>query len=342
MKCFFLIILLFLFVNCEKKEVIKPENKEKVIEIKKTNMFEKVLVVKFYTNLVGHRNFVYDLSFSKDGKYLASGSADKYVKIWDTKTWQNIYNIKNEYNEIWGIPVAFSRDNKYLIIGAYENLVIYDVNKNFTEIKRMFAHKKGIQSLYISPSCEFVATAGVDGTISVFNIQDLDLVFSKKCHENEVWNICISEDNKYILSGGEDCYMKLWKFPTLDLITNIRYHELPIEYVRISYDGNLLMQASADSTISIWKFNNYQAPYKILRGHIGSVLTAVFTRDNKYVVSGGDDDKIYIYNIENEEVISYFDLHYADVMNISIDYENKFMATASRDKTIKIWQLSYE
>lgn len=282
------------------------------------------------------------MSFSYDDKFLASGSADRMVRIWDVKTWKTLYVLTNDYNEIWGIPVAFSRNNKYLIIGAYENLIVFSIDDNFKILTRKFAHKKGIQSLYVSPDSKYVASAGVDGVISIWTLPDLSLIESKKGHLSEVWNICISEDNKYLISGGEDCFMKIWHFPSLTIFTNVKFHENPVEYVRISYDGKLLLQASADSTISVWKWGNYKEPYRILRSHIGTVLVAVFTKDSKYVISGGDDDQIYVYDIEKEEVLFHLKEHYADIMNITLNKDNTLIATASRDRTIKIWKLIYK
>ena len=36
--------------------------------------------------LTGHSDAVYSVAFSREGKYIVSGSKDKLIKIWDTAT----------------------------------------------------------------------------------------------------------------------------------------------------------------------------------------------------------------------------------------------------------------
>ena len=36
--------------------------------------------------LTGHSDAVYSVAFSREGKYIVSGSRDKLIKIWDTAT----------------------------------------------------------------------------------------------------------------------------------------------------------------------------------------------------------------------------------------------------------------
>lgn len=314
------------------KIVIKPVlNKSK----------EKKLKLTLVRELKGHAQYLFYVDFFKDNKLLASGSADQSVRLWDFHSGIEKKRINEVYDEVWGIPLRFSGNGKYLVIGSYETLKILDAT-TLKELKSVFAHKRGIQSLNISPDNKTVATAGVDGNIVIWSIPDLELIKKIKGHSSEIWSICISPDGQYMVSGGEDALAKIWKYPSLDLDNQIAFHKFPIEYVRYSDDGKLLLLGSADSKISVWKNGKYSSPYRVLSGHLGSVLVAIFSRDSKYIFSGGDDDEIYAFNIDKDEIVVKVREHWADVMTLAISPDGKYLASGSRDRSIKIWEINYE
>ncbi|MDZ8139893.1 MAG: hypothetical protein RM049_32165, partial [Nostoc sp. DedQUE04] len=71
--------------------------------------------------LTGHTNSVYGISFSPDGKMLASASADNTVKLWDTSTGKEIKTLTGHTNSVWGI--SFSPDGKMLASASADNTV---------------------------------------------------------------------------------------------------------------------------------------------------------------------------------------------------------------------------
>jgi WD40 repeat protein len=287
-----------------------------------------------------HTQYIFSVNFSNDGRLLASGSADKYVIIWDCMAWQPLKKIKESYYELWGIPVKFSMDNNYLAYGSYETLKLVSLTNDFEELTNVHAHDKGIQSLDISSDNRYIITAGVDSQLKVWNIPDLRQISSVKAHEKEVWSTYISPDARYAVSGGQDGYMKIWNFPELTLDRSVKFHNASIEYVSISIGLKFVLCASADSTVSVWKWGEYDAPYRILKGHSGDVPVALFSNDERFVITGGQDDYIMIFDIESGSMVYSNKAHTDDILSLGVNQKGNLLASSSRDRTIKIWQIT--
>lgn len=326
-----LIIIMTSLAACTDKPgsvFIRPDNIVK----------KKVTSLQIYTNLSGFRNYVFYCDFSSDNKWLAAGSADRNVRVWSLPDFQLKYMITNSYPETWGLPVKFSSDNRYLVAGAYDQLKVFDVTRNFQLAGQSFAHNKGIQSIAIAPDSRTVLTAGVDGDIIAWKMPELEMVSMVKGHQSEVWNVHVSPDGRTCISGGEDKLFKIWSYPDLKLQKSVSFHMMPIEYVRYSSTGRQVLIASMDSTISIWNVGEWDKPYRVLKGPLGSVLVAIFSQDDQFVIAGGDDDVIYVINIEDSSIFSQKKEHYGDVMTLAVSQDWKWLASGSRDRSVRIWR----
>jgi WD40 repeat protein len=68
-----------------------------------------------------HGDNVYSIAFSPDGKYLASGSGDKTVKLWNVESQKEVNTLKKHKDKV--TSVAFSPDGKYMASGSYDHTV---------------------------------------------------------------------------------------------------------------------------------------------------------------------------------------------------------------------------
>lgn len=299
------------------------------------------LNVQLLKSIQAHRGYVFYVAFSRDLSMMASGGADNAVRIWNTRDWSERMTIPEEYHEMWGVPLDYSPDGKYLAIGAFDTLKVLAVSENYREVAARNIRDRGIQSVAFSPVSNYVVSAGVDGVLTVWSVPELSNVGSVKAHSSEVWSVCVSPDGKYAVTGGEDSTFKIWSIPDLKEVKTVKFHTLPVEYVRFSHNGKMVLAASADSTISVWKWGDYNAPYRLLRGHMGSVLTAEFYINDELIFSGGDDDSIYAYDISGGDIVYQLKEHFGDVMTIAFSPDGKWMATGSRDRTVKVWSIDY-
>lgn len=322
------VLLAAVFAGCVKDGSVKESKKNE-------------LDIRLLRSVQAHRGYVFYVGFSRDLSAMASGGADNAVRIWNTKDWTERMTIPEEYHAMWGIPLDYSPDGQYLAIGAFDTLKLLAVGENYREIAAMKTRDRGIQSVAFSPVSNYVVSAGVDGVLTVWSVPNLSNVSTVKAHTSEVWSVCVSPDGKNAVTGGEDSTFKIWSFPDLKEVKTVKFHTLPVEYVRISHDGTMVLAASADSTVSVWKWGEFNAPYRLLRAHMGSVLTAEFYVNDKLIFSGGDDDSIYAYDISGGDIVYQLKEHFGDVMTIAFSPDGKWMASGSRDRAVKVWSIDY-
>jgi WD40 repeat protein len=74
-----------------------------------------------YCDFLGHKDVVISVAFSPDGKYLASGSKDKRVKLWNVESQKEVNTLNGHSNWVWS--VAFSPDCKYLASASLDKTV---------------------------------------------------------------------------------------------------------------------------------------------------------------------------------------------------------------------------
>ncbi|KAK1146821.1 hypothetical protein N8T08_002582 [Aspergillus melleus] len=77
----------------------------------------------------------------------------------------------------------------------------------------------------------------------------------------------------------------------------------------------------------------------ILEGHTEQVLGAVFTPDNRFVVSGSDDCSIRIWDTESGATVRCLKDHTGPVMNLAVSPDGRWIGSTSVDCTVRLWNL---
>src|SRR5262249_13986969 len=81
---------------------------------------------KFLRELKGHTDIVESVAFSPDGKFLASSSADKSVRLWNPADGKEVKNLGAHKESVY--CVAFSPDGKWLASCSNDTTVkLWDV-----------------------------------------------------------------------------------------------------------------------------------------------------------------------------------------------------------------------
>jgi WD40 repeat protein len=209
--------------------------------------------------LEGHTNAVISMSFSPDGKTLASGSADKTIKLWNLKIGQEIGTLKGHTDYV--NSVSFSPDSKTLASGSGDSTIKLWNLETEEEIRTLNGHTNAVNSVSFSPDGKTLASASYDKTIKLWNLKIGQEIRTLNGHTSAVISVNFSPDGKTLASGSVDSTIKLWNLETGQEIRTLNGHFNTVSSVSFSPDGKTLASSSYDSTIKLW--NLPELEYKL-------------------------------------------------------------------------------
>ena len=291
------------------------------------------------STLKAHEDTVTCVAFSPDGKMLASGSADKTIKLWDTAT----AKVRATLNgHAWVYALAFSHDGKTLASGAYDkNVRLWDVH-TAAEKGTIEAHRGSVRALAFSPDDKTLASGGSDRFVKLWNVADRELRSAAKGHEGTVRTLSFSSNGKALASGGEDGNVKLWNPETgKELIPTKKVHEE--EVTALAFVGErTLVSGDSNGTIFQWDATTGEM-IALLPGHPGGVRGFAVARGLDQFISTGADRILKRFRQDTPGPVRLFVGHTGVVQCMSFSPDGQRFVSCGNwpegDKTLRIWDV---
>lgn len=289
--------------------------------------------------LKGHSSDVNSVAFSPDGQFLATGSDDKTIKIWNLKTRQKIHTLNRHSGWIWAVAIA--PDGKTLAsAGADKTIKLWNVATG--ELIRNFqGHSQGVASIAFSPDGKTLVSGSLDKTIKLWNLETAQEIRTLQGHANAVANVAFSPDGKTLASGSWDKTIKLWNLATNQEIRTLKGHSDIVISVAFSPDGTRLASGSKDKTIRLWNLATGETIHT-LKGHTDKVNSVAYlSKNNGVIASGSNDNTIKLWNPTTGEIIRTLKRDAGYIYSIAISPDGQTLASGgSAENIIKLWPMS--
>lgn len=146
----------------------------------------------------------------------------------------------------------------------------------------------------------------------------------------------ILEVGNHIFSAGGDGVLTKWSddFQPVESILLAKNSLRSIDY---SKERNELVIGSSDGNIYFVNPDTLKMVGRILEAHDNSVFTARYLANN-IILSGGRDAQMKVWQLgEKVNCLSSQSAHWFTVNDIAIHQQKRIFVTASRDKTMRIW-----
>jgi WD40 repeat protein len=284
----------------------------------------------------GHSATIWSVNFSPDGRRLVSGGADKTVRVWDPQASTVLFAFKGHAKII--TRVEFIDGGRRVVSGGFDGSIrFWDLSKQQLHQVRAGPNAT-VNVLAVSPTCTQLACGGGDGKITVWDPWNGALLLTLPGHTGNITSVEFSPNGEMLVSSDADHALKMWsaRNGSLTRIINTPAN-ISIIAVSFSMDGNKIAAGTREGTIVILSVNDGALVGTFADKHEGSMNAMVYCREHT-ILSGGDDGRLRIWNVEKSgKKPLKVKAHDGSISFISATTDGSFAATASADKTVKIW-----
>jgi WD40 repeat protein len=224
-------------------------------------------------------------------------------------------------------------------VGIYYQIFYHsrEVNAGLATPERTFrAHTAEVWTVKFSPDGRFVASGGVDSSVTIWEPRTGKIIRVLK-HPLGVTYLTISPNGKYIATGSYDAKVRIWDVKTGAVVKELEGHKGTVWHVHFSPNGKLLASSGEDASVKIWEVAGGRLLFT-LKGHKLTVWSVKFSADGNRIASGSFDGTIKLWDTKNGWLLTTLDKHTEAVVDLAFNHNGQILASVSDDKTIRLWE----
>ncbi len=289
-----------------------------------------------YVTYREHSNGVFALSWSPDGKYLASGSLDATVQMWEAGTGKLIRTYRDHSGGV--AAVAWSPDGKYLASGSLDTTVqMWEIGTGKL-IHIYQGHKGSVRDVVWSLDGKRLASGSLDNKVIIWDTVTGKHLLTYQRHANSVNAVAWSPDGTRIASAGNDGMLYVWDPTTGNTISTYPYHGGKVNAVGWTLRRNLVALAGEGGSVVVWDCIP-DSTTKSYLSHAGSILALAWSPDGTRIVSANANGTAEVWDVSSMKNIFTYRVHSASVHAVAWSPDGTCIASASDDTTVQVWKV---
>lgn len=241
-----------------------------------------------------HRDRVLCLATDRRGTLVASGSADRTVRLTGLGNGSPAVVLRGSEREVRCLAV--DPDGAWLASGDETGAIrLWDVRAQ--TMRRSFAaHRHWVTCLAVAPNRAMLLSGSTDRTVGVWDLTTGRRHATLRGHRRGVRCLATAPDERWFATGGEDGTVCFWETPDTAAARPSAgdEHEAGVTALTAVAAGDGVASASEDGTIRLWNAEGRSTAS--LHGHVGSVTT--LTRVAGCLVSAGEDCTLRIWHLD--------------------------------------------
>jgi eukaryotic-like serine/threonine-protein kinase len=195
-----------------------------------------------------HQGMVTAAGLSLDGSLLATGGADKKVKIWDLATGKVRFTLEGHGELIGGL--AFAPDGKLLASGSADGTVRLWDPATGEAVKNLVRRRGPVRCVAFAPDGQTVAAGHANGEVVLWDVPKGSERKVLTDHAKSVYSVAFAPSGVVLASGSDDGTVRLWDPADGSLVAILPGQDGLVRGVAFSPDGRTL--AAAANGVRLW------------------------------------------------------------------------------------------
>jgi WD40 repeat protein len=311
------------------------------INLLRTSRAETVNSDKSKPELVpqtGHGSTVNAVVFDPDNRWVATGSTDSTVIIWDIATGRELRVLQGHEGAVRAL--SCSRDGRLIASGASDKLIkLWDVQTG-KELLTLTSHKSMVESLAFSGDGKSLASGGADNSVIIWDVKTGQSLSTFSEHTGSVKSLAFSPNDLFLASGGSDQVIKIWDLKKQRSIKTIKNTGV-VTVLRYSSDGEQIASGNTEAIVKIWKTASGKE-IASLKGHKSKILSLFFLNNEK-LLSVSADQTVKAWDLANSSEISSRVIQTeksSDIESAAVSQDGRILAAGNGDRTADIFNTS--
>jgi WD40 repeat protein len=306
---------------------------------------------------------VFAVAFSRDGKYLLSGGADRELKLWDAETGRELRTFHGHRGMV--NSVAFSQDGRFALSGSNDKTAkIWDVATG-KELLTFKGHDQEVVSVVFSPDGKHaLSSSKYGGSLRFASLGD-----SGESGDTKLWevatgkevrtltlpggdavgsfSVAFSPNGRYIATSEKGGNGRLWEASTGRLIREFEGRASAFYAVAFSPNARYVLAGGDDERLEMFDRETGATMWSYKGKGEGSIHSVAFSPDGKFVASGGIQSsegryigKLDLWDATSGKHVRNLAGHRDWISAVTFSPDGRHLASGSDDKTIRFWEVA--